>query len=128
TRGVRHHRRPGDHRTSRGPLMRARLFSVVLLAPLLGACATKGDLRDIRTEMEATRASQNALLREIARQNDVLLDSVTVQDVRLRGDMLNRLLQMERQLVQIQELTGQGQQRLAEMRQELRRQEESMRA
>src|SRR5690606_27735164 len=40
----------------------------------------------------------------------------------------NRLLQMERQLVQIQELTGQGQQRLSEMRQELRRQEESMRS
>ena len=74
------------------------------------------------------RASQETLLREIARQNDLLLDSMTVQDVRLRGDMANRLLQMERQLVQIQELTGQGQQRLVEMRQELRRQEEAMRS
>src|SRR5690606_15524151 len=73
-------------------------------------------------------ASQDALLREIARQNDLLLDSMTVQDVRMRGDLMNRLLQMERQLVQIQELTGQGQQRLAEMRQELRRQEESIRS
>lgn len=108
--------------------MRARLLSVLVLVPLLGACATKRDLRDLRTEMEAMRASQDALLREIARQNDLLLDSMTVQDVRLRGDMLNRLLQMERQLVQIQELTGQGQQRLAEMRQELRRQEDAMRA
>lgn len=107
--------------------MRARLLAVALLVPLLGACATKGDLRDLQGEMQAMRASQDALLREIARQNDLLLDSMTVQDVRMRGDMLNRLLQMERQLVQIQELTGQGQQRLAEMRQELRRQEESIR-
>jgi tol-pal system protein YbgF len=108
--------------------MRARLLSLVVALPLLGACATKRDLRDLRTEMEAMRASQETLLREIARQNDLLLDSMTVQDVRLRGDMANRLLQMERQLVQIQELTGQGQQRLAEMRQELRRQEEAMRS
>lgn len=107
--------------------MRARLLSVLVLAPLLGACATKRDLRDLRTEMEAMQASQEALLREIARQNDVLLDSLTVQDIRLRGDILNRLLQMERQLVQIQELTGQGQQRLAEMRQELQREEETIR-
>jgi tol-pal system protein YbgF len=108
--------------------MRARLVSLALLVPLLGACATRGDLRELQTEVEVMRASQDALLREIARQNDLLLDSMTVQDVRLRGDMLNRLLQMERQLVQIQELTGQGQQRLAEMRQELRRQEESIRS
>ena len=108
--------------------MRGRLLLVLGLAPLLGACATKGDLRDVRMELQAMRSSQDALLREIARQNDLLLDSMTVQDVRLRGDMLNRLLQMERQLVQIQELTGQGQQRLAEMRQELRRQEEAMRS
>ncbi|HEX6068839.1 MAG TPA: tetratricopeptide repeat protein [Longimicrobiaceae bacterium] len=108
--------------------MRARLLSLVVALPLLGACATKRDLRDLRMEMEAMRASQETLLREIARQNDLLLDSMTVQDVRLRGDMANRLLQMERQLVQIQELTGQGQQRLVEMRQELRRQEEAMRS
>lgn len=108
--------------------MRARLLSVLVLVPLLGACATKRDLRDLRMEMEAMRASQESLLREIARQNDLLLDTLTVQDVRLRGDIANRLLQMERQLVQIQELTGQGQQRLAEMRQELRRQEETIRA
>ena len=95
--------------------MRARLLSVLVLVPLLGACATKRDLRDLRTEMEAMRASQDALLREIARQNEMLMDSVSVKDVRLRGDIMNRLLQMERQLVQIQELTGQGQQRLAEM-------------
>lgn len=107
--------------------MNRRLLSVLVLVPLLGACATKRDLRDLRTEMEAMRASQDALLREIARQNEMLMDSVSVKDVRLRGDIMNRLLQMERQLVQIQELTGQGQQRLAEMRQELRRQEESIR-
>jgi TolA-binding protein len=108
--------------------MRARIVCLALVLPLLAACATKRDLRDLRSEMQAMRSSQESLLREIARQNDLLLDSLTVQDVRLRGDMSNRLLQMERQLVQIQELTGQGQQRLNEMRQELRVQEENMRA
>lgn len=108
--------------------MRARLLFVLALVPLIGACATKGDLRDLQGEMQAMRASQDALLREILLQNDLLRDSLTIQDVRLRGDIMNRLLEMERQLVQIQELTGQGQQRLAEMRQELRRQEETIRS
>jgi tol-pal system protein YbgF len=108
--------------------MRARLLSLVVAVPLLGACATKRDLRDLRLEMEAMRSSQETLLREISRQQELLLDSMNVQDVRLRGDLANRLLQLERQLVQVQELTGQGQQRLADLRQEIRAQEEAIRA
>lgn len=104
--------------------MRARLLSVFVLVPLLGACATKADLRDLRTEMGAMRATQETLMQQMS----MLMDSISTKDVRLRGDLMNRLLQMERQLVQIQELTGQGQQRLAEMREDLRRQEEAMRA
>lgn len=89
------------------------------LLPLLGGCATKRDVRDLRTEIDALRAAQDSALREIQRQNRMMLDSLSGQGVRTRGDLANRLLAIERQLVQVQELTGQGQQRITELREEL---------
>jgi tol-pal system protein YbgF len=112
--------------------MSPRRLLVLAALAALGGCATKRDLRDLRTEMQAMQSSQEALLQElrqeIRRQNSQLLDSLTTQDVRLRGDLAARMVQMERQLIQIQELTGQGQQGLAQLRQELRAQEEAARA
>lgn len=109
-----------------------RLLLLPLAVAALGGCATKRDLRDLRTEMQAMQASQQQLLnelrQEIRRQNAVLVDSLTRQDVRARGDLANRLVQIERQLIQIQELTGQGQQALSELRQQFRAQEEAARA
>jgi tol-pal system protein YbgF len=92
-------------------------WTVVALLPLLATgCATKRDLRDLRQEMQTGREE---MVRELRRQNEILLDSLNRQDIRNRGDMANRFLQLERQLVQIQELTGQGQQRLADLREQM---------
>jgi TolA-binding protein len=46
------------------------------------------------------------------------LRSKTGLDLRVRGDLGNQLLAMEQQLIQIQELTGQGQRQLGELRQQ----------
>lgn len=99
--------------------MRGRSIAALLLVPLLGACATKRDVKDLRDEMAAMRMAQDSVLREIQRQNRAMLDSIAGQNARLRGDISNRFLQVDRQLVQIQELTGQGQQRLAELREQI---------
>ncbi len=99
--------------------MSARLAAALLLLPLLGACATKRDVRDLRDEMQSMRAAQDSALREMQRENRLMLDSIAAMEQRTRGDVANRFLQVDRQLVQIQELTGQGQQRLAEMREQL---------
>lgn len=99
--------------------MRAARAGALALLPLLGACATKRDLRDLTGEVQALRASQEAALREIQRQNEMILDSLGTQIVRSRGDLGNQLVQMEQQLVQIQELTGQGQRRLSELREDI---------
>jgi tol-pal system protein YbgF len=107
--------------------MRRRVFVLVPLLLLLGGCATKRDLRDLSTEVESLRSAQVEMLREIQRQNAVILDSLSAQDVRLRGNLTNQLVQIERQLVQIQELTGQGQQRLVDLREQLRMREEALR-
>lgn len=98
------------------------LPGVLLLLPLLGACATKRDLRDLRDEISTMRASQDSVLRLLMqeqRRQRAMLDTISDQQLRTRGDIANRILQIDRQLVQIQELTGQGQQRLAELREQL---------
>jgi tol-pal system protein YbgF len=108
-------------------MMRRLLALAVVLATTAG-CATKRDLRDLRDEMNSMRVAQETLLRDIQRQNSVILDSMSTQDVRLRGDLTNQLLQMDRQLVQIQELTGQGQQQLSQLREAVRQREEAFRS
>src|SRR5690606_29347998 len=94
-----------------------------LLLPLTAGCATKRDVRDLQAGMSQMQATQEQLLRELQRQNAAILDSLHIQDVRIRGDFTNQLVQIERQLVQIQELTGQGQQRLNELRATIRTRE-----
>lgn len=108
--------------------MRGRLLALAVVLVTTAGCATKGDLRDLRDEMAASRATQEELLRELQSQSDAILDSLHVQDVRLRGDLTNRLLQVDRQLVQIQELTGQGQQQLSQLRETVRAREEAFRS
>lgn len=110
--------------------MRARGLAALLLAVAATGCATRKDLRLLRTEVEAMRATNEELLREIQQQNRALADSlgtIAQQNLRTRGDLMNRLNQVDRQLIQVQEQTGQGQQRLAELREQLRRQEEAQR-
>jgi TolA-binding protein len=108
--------------------MRSRLLLLTLGALLLSGCATKRDMRNLQTQVDSLRISQAAMLRTIQQQNQTLLDSVTVQNLRARGDVLNQLYRMDQQLVQIQELTGQGQQRLAELREQMRTREEALRS
>jgi tol-pal system protein YbgF len=111
--------------------MNRRLIALALSLPLAG-CATKKDVQLLSTEVDALRASQQqtqqALVQEIRRQTALLMDSVSMKDVRLRGDLLNRIAALDRQLVQIQELTGQSQQTLATLRQEARQRDEAARA
>jgi TolA-binding protein len=113
--------------------MKRRLLALVLLAPAFGSgcLATQSNVRDLQAELvqmrQASQSQQERLLREIQRQNEMILDSLRLQDVRLRGDVSSQLVRIERQLVQIQELTGQGQQQLAEFRAALQAREDALR-
>ena len=98
--------------------MRAGLM-VLGCATLLAGCATKRDLRDLQTEVAALRTAQQESAQATQRQSRMMLDSLNAALVRLRGDLSRQIVGMERQLVQIQELTGQGQQRLAEIREQI---------
>jgi tol-pal system protein YbgF len=106
-----------------------RRAGLVLAAlPLLGGClASQRDVRDLRAEMMASQEAQNRQIAEVLRRTEALLDSLSDQNVRMRGDLATRLVSIERQLVQIQELTGQGQQQLNQLRQQINRREEEVR-
>jgi len=105
--------------------------------PLIGlgltaGCALKGDVRRVELQVEALRVERGR--GDSARA--VQIDSVrallaAVQEklaaqqaylVQLRGDMKTELLAVQQQLVTVQELTGQSQQRLTELRGKLEEQ------
>jgi len=107
--------------------MIVRLLAAGLLIGLGAGCATRGDLRDLQVEIAQSQAAQERLLRDIQSQTAAILDSLQIQNIRLRGDVNNQMVQLERQLIQIQELTGQGQQQLAQVRESMRAREEAIR-
>lgn len=99
--------------------MRARaLLAAALLLPA-AACATKRDLQDLQLSMEAQRAHQDSVFRVLLGRTEAMLDTLSRQNVRTRGDLSTRLLAIERQLVQIQELSGQNQAQLGQLRRQI---------
>jgi len=107
------------------PLVLAALAGTMAL----GGCAMKSDvtrvqndvavLREENARQDSARARQ---LGEIIRMQQQLFDSLatTRETIRtLRGDVANDLYGVQQQLVQLQELTGQSQRRLTELRTQL---------
>lgn len=99
---------------------RRRLALLLLLAGTvpLTACATKKDMKLLREEIMLLQARQDSLYRELG---SAVIDTMRSQSgliMRVRGDLGNQLLALEEQLIQIQELTGQGQRQLTELRQQ----------
>ena len=98
----------------------ARTLFALLLPLLAGACvATKQDIQELQLDLAQQRAHQDSLFRALVGRTEAMLDSLSDQNVRMRGDVANRLLAIERQLVQIQELSGQNQAQLAGLRQQI---------
>lgn len=102
-------------------------------AVVLSGCALKGDVRRVEREVAslriATARADSARAVELERLITLvaaLHDSVGQQQVRLaealatgQGVLRADMLEVQRQLLQLQELTGQSQQRLTELRRQL---------
>src|SRR5213083_984787 len=104
-----------------------RLRPTLLLALGLAAgCALRGDVRKVELQVEAQRAERARADAERAAQLDslrtlvvALQQTLSAQQaylVQMRGDVRTDLVAVQQQLVQVQELTGQSQQRLSELR------------
>lgn len=109
----------------RGGLRARRLARAVVplaVAVLAGGCATKRDIRDMRTDLRRLEARQDSIFRLLQMQNREIMDSLQVtteQLLNVRGDLASQLAQLQEQLVQVGELTGQVQIRLNQLDQQL---------
>ncbi len=117
-----------------------RLAALCVAAATLGGCALKGDVRRVerqlgeyreeRARADSARAVMLArLLDELAglqSQASRILDTLTSQRqamVAMQGSFRGELTQVQRQLVTIQELTGQSQSVISQLRNEIARRE-----
>src|SRR6266850_5752902 len=100
--------------------------SLVLALGLVAGCALKGDVRKVELQVQALRgdAAHSDSVRAAVRDSILaavraVQQALTAQQaylVQLRGDVRTELLAVQQQLVAVQELTGQSQQRLSELR------------
>jgi tol-pal system protein YbgF len=103
-------------------------FGATLIAGLAG-CVTKGDLQRVQDDIALFKAETSrrdsaraAQLTDMIRVQQRIMDSLTTSRRavgQLRGDLASDLYNIQQQLVQLQELTGQSQQRLSELRTQL---------
>jgi len=106
--------------------MRARSFAPFVALVVAGCVASKGDvallqndLRSMRDASAQAAAAQRAHIDQVLAQITRTNDSVRMLSARLaklQGDVQNDHYEMGRQILQIQELSGQSQRRLQELR------------
>lgn len=105
-----------------------RIAPVALVAA--GACfATQSDVRVLQTDVQTLRAERARQDSVMQQRFDALMASLQITNdsvrslanrvTRLQGDVRGDLFQMNQQLLQIQELSGQSQRRLQELRSSL---------
>ena len=121
--------------------------SLVLgLAAGLAGCVSKGDLRRVEDQLVLSRAeaarqdsaramqlaqvlaTQQRIMDSIASNQRALKASMQSALQTLRGDLTGDLYNIQQQLVQVQALTGQSQQRLTEVRTQLEARNEQLRS
>ena len=112
--------------------MRSRAGVLAVLVPALvagaglGGCVSKGDVQMVQGEVALLKAemarrdsARAAQLNEVIQMQRQVMDSLTATRrsvAQVRGDLSADLYNIQQQLVQLQELTGQSQQRLTELR------------
>lgn len=106
-----------------------RVALVLLLIPL-GACATRGDLQDLQSEVRDLHARQDsttaALHRAIAEASRATMDSVRAlsgQMFDFRGNASGNMREMEKGLEGLEEVLGQFQRTVDQLRDEMDQQQ-----
>lgn len=109
--------------------MARRAVLALALGATLGGCATRGDVQRLedavllsRAESARADSARDAEVRELlalARRTGDSVAAIRAQIAQIKGDLSGELYAIAQQLVQVQELTGQSQQRLTELRTQL---------
>lgn len=96
-----------------------RWVFVSLLSLAVTGCATKGDLRDVRDQIETLAEQQGRVLDELSGMSTAVQDTLRGQTDALfesRGDINRRLQALEQEILTIQELLRMNQQSLTTIR------------
>jgi tol-pal system protein YbgF len=111
---------------SRIGLLAGMLAPALVAGAGLGGCVSKGDVQMVQGEVALLKAemarrdsARAAQLNEVIRMQRQVMDSLSATRrsvAQIRGDLSTDLYNIQQQLVQLQELTGQSQQRLTELR------------
>lgn len=115
--------------------MRASRLAPLLVLLLSGCLASKGDVALLRTQLQsmqtssttadaAQRAHIDQVLAQVVRANDSVR-ALSGRMAKLQSDVQNDHYEMGRQILQIQELSGQSQRRLQELRASLEERNQS---
>ena len=102
-----------------------RRAALILLVPL-GACATRGDLQDLQSEVRALSARQDSAtaalhraITEAERSTTDSLDALSDQVFDARGNASERMVEIERELDGLQELVGVFQRTVDQLRDDM---------
>jgi len=104
----------GDRRS-----WKARSAAVALATVVLGACATKNDIRDLHDELATLAARQDSLISQLRRETLSTQDTLRTQSDQLfdfRGDIARQLQAMSQSMARLEALAGENQRLLASMR------------
>lgn len=106
-----------------------RTIPWLLALGLSAGCALKGDVRKVELQVQSLKSDVARAEAARAAERDSILAAITALQrtlnaqqaylVQLRGEMKTDLLAVQQQLVSVQELTGQSQQRLSDLRRRL---------
>jgi tol-pal system protein YbgF len=112
-----------------GQRLTAGAVAALTAAASLAGCVSKSDVQLVQGEVALLRAetlrrdsTRAAQLGEVLQMQRQIMDSLAATRrtvAQSRGDMSQDLYNIQQQLVQLQELTGQSQQRLTELRTQL---------
>ncbi len=89
---------------------------------VVAGCATKGDMRNVRLELQALAARQDSFIAELRRETRSTQDTVRQQADQLfdfRGELFRQLRAMNESLMRLEALTGENQRGIASMRDQL---------
>ena len=97
----------------------ARVVLTMAAAVTIGSCATKGDLRDLRTEIRVLAEQQDTLLAQLRVETLSTQDSVRTQSDQIfdfRGEITRQLREISRTLSTLEAIAGQNQRAIAGVR------------
>ncbi|HZD03418.1 MAG TPA: hypothetical protein VE173_00825, partial [Longimicrobiales bacterium] len=100
----------------------SRALALLAVVSSAAGCATKGDLRNVRTEIRQLRATQDSILAELVRQRRMTADTLGNQSrtlSNLQGSVSQQLRDIADGVDQLRELAGQNSRDIAGIRDQM---------